>query len=151
MGSLLVSLFNVEWGYYVWAGSVEVSEFCLLLVVFPAKSISSISPRFYIRKPAFCFLPLVAILESPPGILFLSQFFFLCNLHHGSKPAGAEAAWTLVLEDYNFLILEFLLVLTNNLWICFSKLFFKSIPILSFLSLNFGKRTYGTYQFKFSN
>jgi hypothetical protein len=35
------------------------------LVVFPARCISSISPRFYFRKHAFCLLPLVAILESP--------------------------------------------------------------------------------------
>jgi hypothetical protein len=93
MGAFLASLFNMEWECYVWAGGVAVSEFCLLLVVFPAKCISSISPRFYFRKHAFkkckkkrkkckinhsdfkmkkkkkrkhafCFLSLVAILES---------------------------------------------------------------------------------------
>jgi hypothetical protein len=69
MGALLVSPFNVEWGCYAQAGGVEESEFCLFLVVFPAKCFSSISPRFYFRKHAFCFLPLVAILESPSGIL----------------------------------------------------------------------------------
>jgi hypothetical protein len=34
-------------------------------VVFPVMCISSISPRFYFRKHAFCFLPLAVILESP--------------------------------------------------------------------------------------
>jgi hypothetical protein len=63
-GVLLVSPFNVEWGWYAQAEGVEVSEFCLFLVVFPARCISSISPRFYFRKHAFCFLPIVAILES---------------------------------------------------------------------------------------
>jgi hypothetical protein len=64
MGALLVSPFNVEWGCYAGAVDVEVSEFCLFLMVFPTRPISSISPRFYFRKHAFCFLPLVAFLES---------------------------------------------------------------------------------------
>jgi hypothetical protein len=64
VGALLVSLFNVKWGCYAWAGGVEETEFCLFLVVFPARRISSISPRFYFRKHAFCFLPLVTILEN---------------------------------------------------------------------------------------
>jgi hypothetical protein len=67
----LVSLFTVEWGCYAWAGSVEKSEFCLLLVVFPVRCISSVSPRFYFRKHTFCFLPLVAILDS------LKIYFYL--------------------------------------------------------------------------
>jgi hypothetical protein len=61
-----VSPFNMEWGCYVWAGGVELSEFCLFLVIFPARCISSVSPRFYFRKHTFCFLLLVAILESSP-------------------------------------------------------------------------------------
>jgi hypothetical protein len=56
----------MEWGCYAWARGVEESEFYLFLVVFPARCISSVSPRFYFRKHTFCFLPLVAILESPP-------------------------------------------------------------------------------------
>jgi hypothetical protein len=36
-GALLVYPFNVEWGCYAWAGGVEVSEFCLFLVVFSCK------------------------------------------------------------------------------------------------------------------
>jgi hypothetical protein len=64
MGALLVSPFNVEWGCCAWAGGVEELGFCLFSVVFPVRCISSISPRFYFRKHAFCFLPLVAILES---------------------------------------------------------------------------------------
>jgi hypothetical protein len=68
-GTLLVSPFNVEWGCYVQAGGVEESKFCLFSVVFPVRCISSISPRFYFKEHAFCFLSLVAILESPqfPG------------------------------------------------------------------------------------
>jgi hypothetical protein len=50
---------------------VEVLEFCLFLVVFPARCVSSISPRFHFRKHAFCFLPLVTILESFSGELSL--------------------------------------------------------------------------------
>jgi hypothetical protein len=63
-GALLVSPLNVEWECYTWAGSVEESKFCLFSLVFPIRYISSISPRFYFRKHAFCFLPLVTILES---------------------------------------------------------------------------------------
>jgi hypothetical protein len=61
--ALLVSAFNVEWRCYVLAGGVELSEICLFFLFFPARRISSISPRFYFRKHAFCFLPLVTILE----------------------------------------------------------------------------------------
>jgi hypothetical protein len=64
LGALLVSPFNIEWVCYARACGVEESKFCLFLVVFPVRYISSISPRFYFRKHAFCFLPLVAILES---------------------------------------------------------------------------------------
>jgi hypothetical protein len=67
VGALLVSPFTMEWRCYAWAGGVEGSEeleFYLFLVVFPARCTSSVSPRFYFRKHAFCFLPLVAILES---------------------------------------------------------------------------------------
>jgi hypothetical protein len=64
-GALLVSPFNMEWGCYERAGGVEESEFCLFLVVFPARCIFSISPRFHFRKHTFFFLPLVTILESP--------------------------------------------------------------------------------------
>jgi hypothetical protein len=62
-----VSPFNVVWGCYARAVGVEVSQFCLFLVAFLARCISSISSRVYFRKHAFCFLPLVAILESPPN------------------------------------------------------------------------------------
>jgi hypothetical protein len=73
-GALLVSPFNVKWRCYEWAGGVEGSTFCLFLVVFLVRCISSISPRFYFRKHAFCFLPLVTILESPQAILYFSLF-----------------------------------------------------------------------------
>jgi hypothetical protein len=42
---------------------VEGSKFCLFSMVFPVRCISSISPRFYFRRHAFCFLPLSAILK----------------------------------------------------------------------------------------
>jgi hypothetical protein len=67
-GALLVSPFNVEWGCYAWAWCVEVLEFCLFLVVFLARYIFSVSPKFYFRLHTFCFLLLVAILESVLGI-----------------------------------------------------------------------------------
>jgi hypothetical protein len=72
-GALLVSPFNVEWRCYVQDEGVVVLEFYLFLVVFPARCISSISPRFYSRKHTFCFLPLVAILESPISITNFSK------------------------------------------------------------------------------
>jgi hypothetical protein len=63
-GALLLSPFNVKWIFSALAGGVEGSKFCLLLVVLPAKSVSSVSPRFHYMRLAFCFLPLAAILES---------------------------------------------------------------------------------------
>jgi hypothetical protein len=82
----------MEWRCYALAGGVVVLEFYLFLVVFPARCISSISPRFYFRKHAFCFLPLVAILESSYNEGFdLYQAFkeelisTLLNLFHDRK------------------------------------------------------------------
>jgi hypothetical protein len=69
-GALLVSPLNVMWRCFVQAGGVDGSKFCLFLVVLPEKWISSIFPRFYFSRHAFCFLPLAAILES----LFFSDF-----------------------------------------------------------------------------
>jgi hypothetical protein len=69
VGALLVYPFTMEWGCYAWAGGVEESGFCLFSVVFPVRCISSVSPRFYFTKHAFCFLPLVTILESPVILL----------------------------------------------------------------------------------
>jgi hypothetical protein len=71
MGALLVSPFNVKWRCYAQSGGVEESKFCLFWVVFPVRCISSISPRIYFKRHAFCFLPLAAILEFPQGDLFL--------------------------------------------------------------------------------
>jgi hypothetical protein len=62
-GALLVSPFNVKWRCYVQAGGVVESKFCLFWVVFPVMCISSVSPRFYFGRHAFCFLPLATILE----------------------------------------------------------------------------------------
>jgi hypothetical protein len=97
--TLLVSPFTMEWEYYVWAGGVEVSEFCLFLVVFPAKFFSSVFPRLYFRKHAFCFLPLAAILESSElflkakkpsvPIFFLSFNFF----YYGRNLCAFLKAW----------------------------------------------------------
>jgi hypothetical protein len=47
----------------VQAGGVGGSKFYLFAVVFPVRCFSSVSPRFYFRRLAFCFLPLAAILE----------------------------------------------------------------------------------------
>jgi hypothetical protein len=46
------------------AGGVEGSKLCLFSIIMPVKCVSSISPRFHYRRLAFCFLPLVTILES---------------------------------------------------------------------------------------
>jgi hypothetical protein len=71
VGALLVSLFNMQWECYMWAGGVEESKFCLFSVVFPVRCISSVSPRFYFRWHAFCCLPLAAILESASFIFII--------------------------------------------------------------------------------
>jgi hypothetical protein len=81
VGALLFSLFNMAGGCYAWAGGVEVMEFYLFLVVFPARCISTVSPRVYIRKHTFCFLPLVAILESPLQILFQWKNFISFSIN----------------------------------------------------------------------
>jgi hypothetical protein len=63
-GALLVSPFNVKWRFSVQVGGVEGSKLCVFSVIFPAKCVCSISPRFHYRRLAFCFLPLATILES---------------------------------------------------------------------------------------
>jgi hypothetical protein len=80
VGALLVFLFNVKWECYARARGVEESKFCLFSVVFPVRGISSISPRFYFRKHAFCFLPLAAILESPRIIFLKSDLIASTNM-----------------------------------------------------------------------
>jgi hypothetical protein len=50
--------------------------FCLFSVVFPVRCISSVSPRFYFRKHAFCFLPLAIILDSLFPNSFLIKTWF---------------------------------------------------------------------------
>jgi hypothetical protein len=57
------------------------SQFCLFLVVFPVSCISSVSPRFYFRKHAFCFLPLASILEMSNTLFLKSNFKFTENLN----------------------------------------------------------------------
>jgi hypothetical protein len=82
-GALLVSPFNVKWRCSAWAGVVEESKFCLFLVVFPVRCISSFSPRFYFRKHDFCFLPLFTILESPPLVKFLTVLcWYFAEVQH---------------------------------------------------------------------
>jgi hypothetical protein len=64
------------WGSYVWAGGSRVSEFCLFLVVFPARCVCRDSARFLLyRAHAICFFPLVAILEPLPLFIFLMLLF----------------------------------------------------------------------------
>jgi hypothetical protein len=65
-----------SWFFHLtWGGDavcrLGVSEFFLFSVVFPARCISSIFPRVYFRKHAFCFFLLVAILESPLKIILV--------------------------------------------------------------------------------
>jgi hypothetical protein len=52
-----VGMLCTGWG----CGGVKVLP---LLVVFPVRYISSVSPRFYFRRHAFCSFPLATILES---------------------------------------------------------------------------------------
>jgi hypothetical protein len=101
MGALLVSLFNVKWGCRARAGGVEVLEFCLFLVFFPARCTSSISPRFYFRKHVFCFLPLVAILESPQPLfsLYVSPFSTLALLS-GTQMGRVKLLYSMVTLSY---------------------------------------------------
>jgi hypothetical protein len=77
MGALLVSPFNVKWRCYVQAGGVEESQFCLFLVGFPVRCISTVSPRFDFRRHAFYFLPLATILESL--LVFLNMLILVWN------------------------------------------------------------------------
>jgi hypothetical protein len=56
---------------------VEESKFCLFSVVFPVRCISSVSPRFYFRRHAFCLLPLASILESLLYCIWTWNFFCL--------------------------------------------------------------------------
>jgi hypothetical protein len=109
-GALLVSPFNVKWRCYAQARSVEESQFCLFSVIFPVRCISSISPRFYFRRHAFCFLPLTTILESPAYFFTLFLFWPLPPAHWSSTrslwdlkperwvlnpeiPLGADGVW----------------------------------------------------------
>jgi hypothetical protein len=71
--ALLVSPFKVKWRCSAQAGGVEESKFCLFSVVFPVRCNSSVSPRLYFRRHAFCFLLLAAILESL-GLNFKEDF-----------------------------------------------------------------------------
>jgi hypothetical protein len=73
-GALLVSPFNVKWRCSAQPGGVEESKFCLFSVVFPVRCVSGISPKFYFRKHALCFLPLATILESLSCIFFFSSY-----------------------------------------------------------------------------
>jgi hypothetical protein len=100
VGALLVSLFNVAWGCYALAGGVEMSEFYLFVVVFPARCISSISPRFFFRKHAFSFLPLVTILESPNSTFLID---FLCH-HFPLLTCPGDLPMILQSEDFTKLL-----------------------------------------------
>jgi hypothetical protein len=109
-----VEMLCIGWG----CGGVE---FYLFLVVFPAKCISSVSPRFYFRKHAFCFVPLVAILESHfpllmhpcdlPMVLQSEDFTLLPEYGLSNvPPAGAwhismPCSLTTISSSFNYLIL----------------------------------------------
>jgi hypothetical protein len=68
-GALLVSPLNVKWKFSALAGGVEGTKLCLFSVIMPARCVSSVSPGFHYRRLTFCFLPLAAILESPPKLI----------------------------------------------------------------------------------
>jgi hypothetical protein len=90
VGALLISPLNVKWGCSTWAGGVEESKFCLFSVVFPVRCISSVSPRFYFRRLAFCFHLLAAILEFP------SSSFLMLQRKPGSVMTGPDPGqWAL--------------------------------------------------------
>jgi hypothetical protein len=67
--ALLFSPFNVKRRFSALAGGVEWSKLCVFSVIMPVKCVSGISSRFHYRRLAFCFLPQVAILESPSLVL----------------------------------------------------------------------------------
>jgi hypothetical protein len=83
-GALLVSPFNVKWKLSALARGVEESKFCLFSVILPAKCVSIVSPRFHYRRLAFCFLPLVAILESSAKAI-LNEIFIPVNTYIKKK------------------------------------------------------------------
>jgi hypothetical protein len=56
-GALLVSPFNMAWGCYEQAGSGEVLEFCLFLVVFPAQCVSSIFSKIFALRNIHYLIP----------------------------------------------------------------------------------------------
>jgi hypothetical protein len=89
---------------------VEESKFCLFSVVFPVRCISSVSPWFYFRKHAFCFIPLVTILESP-GHLYFHWYSFLSFF------------WVQYLWFHHFAIIHIFIVWLLTFWggmSCFS-------------------------------
>jgi hypothetical protein len=65
-----------------------------LLVAFPIRCISSISPRFYFRRHAFYFLPLATILEFSP-------FFLNVRLESGLYISHEVAEWQYSSRNYN--------------------------------------------------
>jgi hypothetical protein len=68
----------MKWRCSAQAGGLKRSKFCLFLVVLPVRCIFNVSPRFYFRRQAFCFLPLAAILGSIPH-----DFLFSCGRLYG--------------------------------------------------------------------
>jgi hypothetical protein len=144
---LLVSPFNVEWRCYVWC----VLEFYLFLVVFPARYISSVSPRFYFRKHAFCFLPLVAILESywyfPHHIRQFPEVFSIagsCFPNPAYSPFPSELHKPLLIF-FIFVVLEFLecllyflVTMSNNFSMKFSLITYRISSFRLFLWASFG-------------
>jgi hypothetical protein len=86
-----------------------------LLCGFSCKVYLSVSPRFYFRRHAFCFLPLIAILESSAIKFWIS--FFVKDVSY----------W---LKFYFFLFLHVklpflshqLLIISLSLWITFKSL-----------------------------
>jgi hypothetical protein len=61
-------------------------------VVLPARCVSSVSPRFHLRRHTFCFLPLVNLGISSPLVNSLEA------LDHDLKKCDTMAIWTTYLQ-----------------------------------------------------
>jgi hypothetical protein len=91
-GAVLISLFNMKWRCSAPAGCAEGLKFCLFSLVLPARSVSSVSPRFHYRRHAFCFLPLAPILEFPflkfleIGFIMTVLYVYAVNIDHILPP-----------------------------------------------------------------
>jgi hypothetical protein len=89
----------------VRAGGSRLLGFFLLLMVFPARCVSSVSARFLLyRAHAICFVTLVAILE-PPSLRFL----IITLLHFYQTFHAFQFPLNMLQNSYDLLVLSFFL------------------------------------------